>query len=138
GRRGGAGGAGGSRGRARARPLYTRLFDLEMDTPIGEAKACGGVALIRAEAFRRAGGFDPSIIAAEDDELCLRIRRDGGKVLRIDADMALHDIAMTRFGQWWRRAVRCGHAYAEGSARYGAPPEPHFVRQTRPTLFRRL
>src|SRR5262249_40211718 len=83
-------------GRGRARPVTTRWAAPERATPIGEAKACGGVALIRAEAFRRAGGFDPSIIAAEDDELCLRIRRDGGKVLRIDADMALHDIAMTR------------------------------------------
>jgi GT2 family glycosyltransferase len=119
----------------RDRTIYNRLADLEMDTPIGEAGACGGIALIRAEAFRRAGGFDPSIIAAEDDELCLRIRRGGGKILRIDADMALHDIAMTRFGQWWRRAVRCGHAYAEGSARYGAAPERHFVRQTRSALF---
>jgi GT2 family glycosyltransferase len=127
--------AGRVRERHRDRTVYNRLVDLEMDTPIGEAKACGGVALIRAEAFRHAGGFDPSIIAAEDDELCLRIRRDGGKVLRIDADMALHDIAMTRFGQWWRRAVRCGHAYAEGSARHGASPERHFVRQTRSTLF---
>jgi len=127
--------AGRVRERHRDRTIYNRLADLEMDTPIGEAKACGGVALIRAEAFRRVGGFDPSIIAAEDDELCLRIRRDGGKILRIDADMALHDIAMTRFGQWWRRAVRCGHAYAEGSARYGTSPERHFVRQTRSTLF---
>ena len=30
----------------------------------------------------------PSIIAAEDDELCLRIRRRGWKIVRIDAEMA--------------------------------------------------
>ena len=91
--------------------------------------------MIRMEAFRRVGGYDPSIIAAEDDELCLRIRGEGWKILRIDAEMTLHDMAMTRFAQWWRRAIRCGHAYAEGSARYGRTPERHFVRQMRSTIF---
>ena len=115
--------------------VYNRLADLEWNsTPIGEAKACGGDALIRTEAIRRVGGYDPSIIAAEDDELCIRIRGEGWKVLRIDANMTLHDISMTRFTQWWKRTVRCGHAYAEGSARYGRTPERHFVRQTRSAI----
>jgi GT2 family glycosyltransferase len=122
------------RERYRDRTIYNRLADLEWDMPIGEVKACGGDAMILAEAFRRVGGYDPSIIAAEDDELCLRIRGQGWKVLRIDADMTLHDMAMTRFVQWWRRCIRCGHAYAEGWARYGHTPERHFVRQTRSTI----
>jgi GT2 family glycosyltransferase len=118
------------------RTVYNRLADLEWNiAPVGEVKACGGDALMRAEALRRVGGYNPSIIAAEDDELCSRIRAEGWKVLRIDADMTLHDMAMTRFSQWWKRAVRCGHAYAEGSARYGRTPERHFVRQTRSAIF---
>jgi GT2 family glycosyltransferase len=121
--------------RHRNETVYNRLADLEWDMPIGEAKACGGDAMVLADAFRRVGGYNPSIIAAEDDELCLRIRREGWKVLRIDVDMTIHDMAMTRFGQWWKRAVRCGHAYAEGSARYGQAPERHFVRQLRSALF---
>ena len=28
-------------------------------------------------------------------------------------------VTRTRFGQWWRRAVRSGHAYAEGHAIHG-------------------
>jgi hypothetical protein len=48
--------------------------------------------------------------------------------------MTLHDMAMTRFSQWWRRSTRTGHAYAEGSAMYGSFPERHFVRQTRSTI----
>ena len=103
--------------------------------PIGEVKACGGDAMMLAEAFRRVGGYNPAIIAAEDDELCLRIRREGWKVLRIDAEMTLHDMAMTRFAQWWRRAMRCGHAYAEGAARHGRTPDRHFVRQLRSAIF---
>jgi GT2 family glycosyltransferase len=123
------------RERYRDQTIYNRMADLEWDVPVGEAKACGGDAMILAEAFRRVGGYNPSIIAAEDDELCLRIRGQGWKVLRIDADMTLHDMAMTRFAQWWKRAVRCGHAYAEGVARYGRTPERHFVRQMRSTIF---
>jgi hypothetical protein len=33
--------------------------------------------------------------------------------------MTLHDAALMRFGQWWRRSVRAGHAFAEGTARNG-------------------
>jgi len=38
---------------------------------------------------------------------------------------------MTRFGQWWKRNVRSGHAFAEGASLHGAPPERHFVAETR-------
>jgi GT2 family glycosyltransferase len=114
--------------------VYNRLADLEWDTPIGEAAACGGDALFRADAFRRAGGYDPSIIAGEEPELCLRIRRDGWKILRLDAEMTVHDMAMSRFAQWWRRSVRAGHAYAEGAARHGRGPERHYVRDVRSIL----
>jgi GT2 family glycosyltransferase len=123
------------RERYRDQTIYNRMADLEWDVPVGEVKACGGDAMILAEAFRRVGGYNPSIIAAEDDELCLRIRGQGWRVVRIDADMTLHDIAMTRFAQWWKRAVRCGHAYAEGMARYGRTPERHFVRQVGSAMF---
>ena len=123
------------RERYRDQTVYNLLADLEWDVPLGEVKACGGDAMILAEAFRRVGGYNPSIIAAEDDEICLRIRKEGWKILRIEAEMTLHDMAMTQFVQWWRRAVRCGHAYAEGSARHGVTPERHFVRQLCSSLF---
>jgi GT2 family glycosyltransferase len=115
--------------------VYNRLADLEWNGEIGEIKACGGIAMIRTDAFATVGGFDPSIIAAEDDELCLRIRQGGWKIFRIEAEMARHDIAMHRFRQWWRRSIRTGHAYAEGSALHGRAPELHFVRETRSAIF---
>jgi hypothetical protein len=37
--------------------------------------------------------------------------------------MTLHDAAMYRAGQWWRREKRSGHATAEGAAMYGRTPE---------------
>jgi GT2 family glycosyltransferase len=97
---------------------YNTLCDMEWDTPVGDAEACGGDALIRLSAFREAGGYDESIIAGEEPELCLRMRRRGWVVRRIDADMTRHDAAMSRFSQWWKRSVRAGHAYAELYARH--------------------
>jgi cellulose synthase/poly-beta-1,6-N-acetylglucosamine synthase-like glycosyltransferase len=113
------------------RSIFNRLCDIEWNTPVGEARSCGGDALMRVAALTQAGGYDPSVLAAEDDEVCVRIRRNGWKVLRIDAEMSIHDAAMTRFGQWWKRAVRCGYAYAQGAFMHGAPPERHFRRERR-------
>jgi GT2 family glycosyltransferase len=117
------------------RSVYNRLAGLEWDGPLGEIPACGGIAMMRAAAFREAGGFDPTLIAGGEPELCLRLRRRGWRIVRVDAEMARHDIAMTRFGQWWRRAVRSGHAYAEGAARHGRGPERYSVREVRGILF---
>ena len=44
-------------------------------------------------------------------------------MLRIDAEMTLHDADMKRFAQWWRRQARAGHAYAEGFWLHRAGPE---------------
>lgn len=114
--------------------VYNRLIDREWDTPVGEARACGGDVLMRTDAFRAVGGFDPGLIAGEEPELCVRLRRAGWRIWRLDAEMTLHDAAITRLGQWWRRARRAGHAYAEGAAMHGAAPERHRVAQTRRAL----
>ena len=88
---------------------YNRLADLEWDTPIGEAIACGGDSVIRAEAFEAVGGFDPTAAAGEEPELCQRLRKAGWSIWRIDAEMTRHDLGMTRFRQWWRRQYRSGY-----------------------------
>ncbi|MEO5615962.1 MAG: glycosyltransferase family 2 protein, partial [Cypionkella sp.] len=59
------------------------------------------------------------------------LRWAGGEVWRIEAEMTLHDANLLRFGQWWRRMVRAGYAFAEGAARYGAAPERHWVVEVR-------
>ncbi|MEO1136328.1 MAG: glycosyltransferase [Pseudomonadota bacterium] len=93
--------------------IYNRLCDLEWDGPLGDIAACGGIFLVKASGFRAAGGFNPAVIAAEDDDFCIRLRKTGARVHRIDHDMCLHDADMRHFGQWWRRMVRAGHAYAQ-------------------------
>lgn len=115
--------------------IYNWLCDMEWNTPIGETKACGGDAMMRVEAFQQVGGFNPTLIAGEEPELCLRLRQKGWKILRLDAEMTLHDAQMTRFGQWWKRAIRSGHAYAEGAWLHGRGPERHWVRESRSIWF---
>ncbi|EKE43262.1 glycosyl transferase, putative [Oceaniovalibus guishaninsula JLT2003] len=103
--------------------VYNRMCDAEWDLPAGPARNCGGIATMRMAALDRVGGFDERLIAGEEPELCVRLRADGWRIWRLDAEMALHDAAMTRFGQFWRRARRGGHAYAERAALHGQPPE---------------
>lgn len=111
--------------------VYNLLCDLEWDTPIGQTKACGGDALVRVEAFLSVSGFRPELIAGEEPELCVRLRKRGWKIWRLDAEMTLHDAAMTRFSQWWQRTLRGGYAFAEGAWLHGAAPERHWRRESR-------
>jgi len=99
--------------------VYNRLCDIEWDTPVGRTAACGGDALVRTAAFDEVGGYDPAIIAGEEPDMCYRMRDRGWEIWRIDAEMTLHDAAMTRFSQWWTRNVRSGHASAEALQRRG-------------------
>ena len=114
--------------------VYNRLIDQEWDTPVGQTRSCGGDALMRGTAVSAVGGFDSALIAGEEPELCVRLRAAGWSIWRLDEEMTLHDAALTRFGQWWNRNRRAGHAYAEGAAMHGTPPERHCVRETRSAL----
>ena len=92
---------------------YNSLCDREWDTPVGEAQSCGGDVLIRVDALRDVGGYDPTLTAGEEPELCARLRSRGWTIWRLDAPMTIHDAAMYRFRQWWLRAMRSGYGYAQ-------------------------
>jgi GT2 family glycosyltransferase len=111
--------------------VYNRLCDLEWDTPVGEALACGGDALIRVSALKSGGGYRDNLIAGEEPELCVRMRGSGGRVLRLPAEMTLHDAAMSTFRQWWSRNVRAGHAFAEVSHLHARSPYGIWKREAR-------
>lgn len=114
------------------RSTYNLLCDIEWHSGVvGSTKAFGGDAMLRASALTQSCGYRDTLIAGEDDELCIRLRSAGWRIWRLDADMTLHDAAMTRFGQWWKRSMRAGYAYAEGFRLHGAPPERHFLKQAR-------
>lgn len=112
---------------------YNRHCDMEWNTPVGEAQACGGDAMMRINAYQQVGGFNTTLICGEEPELCVRLRQAGWTIERLDAEMTLHDAKMTKFSQFWKRSVRSGWAYAQGAAMHGKPPERHCVRQSRNT-----
>ncbi|MCX4188424.1 glycosyltransferase family 2 protein [Methylophaga sp. OBS4] len=111
--------------------VYNRLCDIEWNTPVGEAQSCGGDALIRTDAYQQVNGYRDDLIAGEEPELCFRLRQQGWKVMRLDAEMTLHDAAMTRFSQWWQRAKRAGFAYAAGFDLHGRSQEHFRQKETR-------
>ena len=98
---------------------FNRLCDLEWDVAIGRALSCGGDALMRVEALEQVGGYDELRIAGEEPELCRRLRANGWGIERIDRAMTVHDAAIYRMSQWWRRAMRAGYVEAEGLAEQG-------------------
>ncbi len=98
------------------RSIYNRFCDLEwIAGAVGDVGpfGFGGDVLIRSEALASVGGYDGSLIAAEDTELCARLRAKGYEMIRIDRPMTLHDADIHRFGQWWTRSKRAGHATLE-------------------------
>ncbi len=97
--------------------LYQLVLDLDWIGPVGDTEACGGDALIRRTALEEVLGYDEALIAGEEPELCARLRQRGYRIHRLDTVITWHDLAMTRWRQYWSRAVRTGHAYAEVSAR---------------------
>jgi GT2 family glycosyltransferase len=115
------------------RSIYNALCDDEWNTPIGEARACGGITMMRVAAFVQVGGFRNDLIAGEEPELCVRLRAAGHRIWRIDEEMALHDAAMTQFKQWFQRTKRGGYAFTEGARMHGKT-DGHWVREHRRIL----
>lgn len=88
---------------------YNLLCDIEWNTPVGETLASGGDVLMRLPALTSVGGFNESLIAFEEPDLCRRLRNKGWKIWRLDADITRHDANILRFGQWWKRHERAGY-----------------------------
>jgi glycosyltransferase involved in cell wall biosynthesis len=113
------------------RSIYNRLADLEWDAPAGPTANCGGIAMMRLDAFHALGGFDPSVTAGEEPELCQRLRDEGWSIVRLSADMAWHDSAILSFRQWWRRTVRGGYGGMDVASRFARGRDGLFVGQLR-------
>ena len=104
--------------------VYNRVLDLDWVYRPGPAAFCGGDALFRRAVLEETGGFDERLIAGEEPELCRRMLGRGRRILHVDLPMTGHDLAVTRFSQYWRRAMRAGYAYAEVAARFRGTPQP--------------
>ena len=107
--------------------VFNAMAEVEWHRPAGEIMACGGDMMVRTKAYRAVGGLNASVIAAEDDELCCRLRKAGWRLLRLPRAMTRHDAAMLHVAQWWHRAVRTGHGFAQ----VGHLHPNYFVRERR-------
>ncbi len=103
--------------------VYNRIVDLEWNTPVGAALVLGGDAMVRVEAVRAVGGYNAAMACGEDPEFFYRLRAKGWELERIEHDMTRHDVALLRFGAWWKRHARGGYAYAHGAALHFHGPE---------------
>jgi GT2 family glycosyltransferase len=105
--------AGRGREASRASSPFKLLCDVELDWLSATPDACGGVAMMRVGAVLAAGGYDATLAAGEEPELCLRLQRAGWRVGCLPLPMMRHESELHTFGQWWRRSARAGRAYVE-------------------------
>jgi cellulose synthase/poly-beta-1,6-N-acetylglucosamine synthase-like glycosyltransferase len=111
--------------------IYVRVLDLDWVYAPGETLYCGGDVLIRRTALEAVNGFDETLIAGEEPEMCRRMRNAGWHIQHIDHPMTLHDLAITRFSQYWRRSQRAGYAFAAISSRFRGTPDPMWLADSR-------
>jgi glycosyltransferase involved in cell wall biosynthesis len=106
------------------RSVYNAMCDDDWNVPIGKAPIVGGIALFRVSALRQVNFYDPTMIAGEEPDMAMRMRKIGWRLRRIDAEMGYHDVDITHFSQWWKRSRRTGHAYAELAFRHPDARDP--------------
>jgi cellulose synthase/poly-beta-1,6-N-acetylglucosamine synthase-like glycosyltransferase len=113
--------------------LYHRAYNFEWGdpSPSGEPRTSGGNVLLRKSDLESLGGFDPSLEAGEEPDLCTRARLRGQRLEYLDRPMARHDMDMNTFRAWWRRGVRCGYAYSEIGSRFRHTRIPLWHEETR-------
>jgi cellulose synthase/poly-beta-1,6-N-acetylglucosamine synthase-like glycosyltransferase len=110
--------------------VYSTMVDLEWEMPEGPTICHGGDALDRLSALDEVGGWSTDLIAGEDPDLGFRLRARGWEIHCVRREMTLHDVAMTRVGQYLKRARRSGHAYAEVGWRQRRGPGRVFLKRT--------
>ncbi len=116
--------------------IYNRTLDLDWIYLAGPTAFCGGDALFRRSVLMETDGFDDTLIAGEEPELCRRIRALDLTILHVDHPMTGHDLAITRWQQYWRRSTRAGHAFAEVSDRFRKTEQPFWSAESKRNLNR--
>lgn len=113
------------------RSIYIRTLDLDWIYEPGPTLYCGGDALFWREVLARVNGFDETLIAGEEPELCRRIAALGFTILHVDRPMTGHDLAIHHWRQYWKRSTRAGHAFAEVSERFRTTPQSFWTEECR-------
>lgn len=98
--------------------IYSWLSAVEWAAAPGPATAFAGIVMLRADALRESGVYRDDMIAGEEPDLAQRMIAKGWRIACLDRAMAVHDGGMVRFGGWWHRTRRAGHAFAELADRH--------------------
>ncbi|WFE73374.1 glycosyltransferase family 2 protein [Roseinatronobacter sp. S2] len=93
--------------------IYNWLTDQEWKMAPGPAASGLGTFMGRSAAFAAVGGFRDGMIAAEDDDLFLRLRAAGWQTWCVADPMSGHDVGLFSFNGWFRRMIRAGHSFSE-------------------------
>lgn len=90
--------------------MYNRWLDLSWKTrEFGFISSPWGGGLFRRRVLLEIGGYDPTLVTAEEIELGYRLRRRGYKILSIPSPMAYHNANIRHFKEFWRRCLRDGY-----------------------------
>ena len=128
--------AGTLRERFPTKNIFHQMADLEWNLRVGprgwttshvEAKTFGGNVMMQAEVFRTLRGYDEKLRAGEDPDMSYRLRQLGKKILRLNVEMASHDINIDTLGKFLKRTKRSGYAYTQLAWRYIATPERYMA-----------
>ncbi len=92
--------------------IYNWIGNIEWNGPVGESSCFGGDVLLRRKVLEKTDGYDELLVGGEDPELSRRIIRAGWKIIRLDALMTQHDLAMKTVRQYLARAFRSGYGFA--------------------------
>lgn len=117
--------------------IYNLLCKLEWKGKSGELSnfgSFGGISMVNLKAFKKAGRFNSQVIAGEDSELGVRFGLNHYSVVKIDRPMAQHDANMLTFKQWWKRAVRAGHAIGQRAYLNGKTALADCVKERKSTI----
>jgi len=111
--------------------FFFQVIQLDWEQREGAVETCGGAALFRREAFERAGAFPEDVAYGEEPLLCWRIRNELELEVHYRAvPMALHDIGIAGFRDYWRQYRRNGATYIEIAARCAGTSDPYWTRHT--------
>jgi len=83
----------------------------------------GGSALMSTEKFEAVGGFRGDLLTSETADLCIRLRRRGGHIWRLEDTMMMCNPSRSIRKGWWSSAVKRGYQNAYSVSLHGGPPE---------------
>lgn len=98
--------------------IYNWIGNQEWNAIPGKCDAFGGDVLIRRSILEQTNGYDELLVGGEDPELSQRVRINGWEIIQLNELMTKHNLAMTRFSQYWKRAYRTGYGYAAVTVRH--------------------